>query len=46
MVTDAMSANEIAALKESALASSEVSVITEPPKKRGGRTKKESADKA
>ena len=46
MVTDAMSASEIAALKESKLASSKVSVISETPKKRGGRTKKESADKA
>ena len=44
MVTDAMSAKEIAALKESKLASSEVSVITEAPKKRGGRTKKAKAD--
>ena len=47
MVTDALSAKEVQELISSAskLASTEVSAIAEP-KKRGGRTKKESAEKA
>ena len=47
MVTDVLNSKEVAELiaNSSKLASSEKSVITEP-KKRGGRPKKESADKA
>ena len=47
MVTDALSAKEVQELKNRAskLAATEVSAIAEP-KKRGGRTKKEPAEKA